>query len=75
MAYSYESSRTSAYSEDLQWMMVWQREALGIRLLQTLAYIDKSTVQGLCSYFLTVVVFASDHTPRKRRLVEILGEF
>ena len=47
MAHSYESNRTSAYSEDLRWRMVWQREALGCTYDQIAANlgVDKSTVQ------------------------------
>ena len=31
METSYESSRTSAYSEDLKWRVIWQSDALGLK--------------------------------------------
>jgi len=31
MAASYEPRRTSAYSEDLRWRIIWQREVLGLK--------------------------------------------
>ena len=43
---SCEPGRTSAYSEDLRWRMVWQREALGLTnhaICRNLS-VDKSTV-------------------------------
>ena len=54
MAHSYEPSRTSAYSEDQRWRMVWQREALGFTYDQIAANlgVDKSTVQRTVQLFL-----------------------
>ena len=46
MAYSCETKRSSAYSDDLRWRMVWQREILG-HGYQTIAQnlnVDASTV-------------------------------
>ena len=53
MARSHEPNRTSAYSEDLRWRMVWQREALGYTYDQitTNLGVDKSTVQRTVQLF------------------------
>jgi len=53
MSGSCESSRTSAYAEDLRWRMVWQREGLGLTLKQISSNlnVDKSTVQRVTSLF------------------------
>ena len=55
MAHSYEPSRTSAYSEDLRWRMVWHREILGFTYDQIAANlgVDKSTVQRTVQLFLS----------------------
>ena len=47
MKTSYEPKRSSAYSEDLRWRMVWQREALGHTYEQISKNlgVDSSTVQ------------------------------
>ena len=50
---SIESSRTSAYSEDLHWRMVWQREALGNsyeEVARSLC-VDKATVWRTVALF------------------------
>ena len=54
MARSYEPNRTSAYSDDLQWRMVWQREALGFTYSQiaTNLGVDKSTAHRTVQLFL-----------------------
>ena len=54
MAHSYEPSRRGAYSDNLRWRMVWQREALGFTYDQIAANlgVDKSTVQRTVQLFL-----------------------
>ncbi len=50
---SCEPGRTSAYSEDLRWRMVWQREALGSAcgvIAQSLS-VDRSTVRRTVELF------------------------
>ena len=52
---SCEPHRTSAYSEDLRWRMVWQVEALGYsheRVAQNVG-VDKSTVSRTLELFLS----------------------
>ena len=46
MATSYESGRTSAYSEDLKWRIVWQSDALGLKQRDIAANlgVDSATV-------------------------------
>ena len=52
---SYEPCRSSAYSEDLRWRVVWQREALGYRYSKIASNlgIDKSTVSRTLQLFYT----------------------
>ena len=55
MASSIDKSRSSAYSEDLRWRMIWQREALGYTyatIAQNLC-VDKSTVSRTINLFHT----------------------
>ena len=50
---SFEPSRSSAYSEDLRWRMVWQKEALGYtctKIAENLC-VDKSTVSRTLTLF------------------------
>lgn len=52
---SCEPGRSSAYSEDMRWRMVWQREALGYtygQIAQNLC-VDKSTVSRTLELFYT----------------------
>ena len=52
---SCEPGRSSAYSEDMRWRMVWQREALGYtygQITQNLC-VDKSTVSRTLELFYT----------------------
>ena len=53
MAFSCEPLRTSAYSEDLRWRMVWQRYALGytFKTIGTNLDVDPSTVQRTVNLF------------------------
>ena len=50
---SIEPARTSAYSEDLRWRMVWQREALGHSYEEVAKNlgVDKATVWRTVSLF------------------------
>lgn len=47
MKTSYEPSRSSAYSEDLRWKVIWQREGLGYTYgeISVTLGVDASTVQ------------------------------
>ena len=50
---SMEKSRSSAYSEDLRWRMIWQKEALGYscaKIAKNLC-VDKSTVSRTLTLF------------------------
>ena len=52
---SYEKKRSSAYSEDMRWRIVWQRDALQYSIFQiaeTLC-VDKSTVSRILKLFHT----------------------
>ena len=62
MKTSYEPKRSSAYSEDLRWRMVWQREALGYTYEQISKNlgVDSSTVQR------TVALFNATGSVQKR---------
>ena len=53
MATSYESSRASAYSNDLRWRMIWQKEVLGLETCQVAANlgVDYSTVWRIVKLF------------------------
>ena len=53
MATSYEPSRTSAYSEDMRWRMVWQVEGLGCTHIQVAKNVgvDRSTVSRTIQLF------------------------
>ena len=52
---SCEPHRSSAYSEDLRWRIVWQREALGVSCseIATNLNIDISTVKRVLQTFAT----------------------
>ena len=62
MSYSCEKGRSSAYSEDLRWRMVWQKEALGKSLTEVSKdlCVDRSTVSRTMSLF-----FASGSVKKK----------
>jgi len=47
---SCEPLRCSAYSEDLRWRMVWQRQALGYTVAKNLG-VDKSTLYRTLQLF------------------------
>ena len=51
-ATSCESKRTSAYSDDLRWRIVWQSEALGLngRQIATNLCVHESTVWRVIEY-------------------------
>ena len=69
---SFEPSRSSAYSEDLRWRMVWQKEALGYtctKIAENLC-VDKSTVSRTLTLFHSTVSQKS-HT-QKEELFESL---
>ena len=50
---SIEPARTSAYSEDLRWRMIWQKEALGLTYEEVAKNlgVDKATVWRTVSLF------------------------
>ena len=50
---SCEPKRTSAYSEDLKWRMVWQREVMGLKLEDVAKNlgVDTSTVSRIMKFF------------------------
>ena len=60
---SCEPGRTSAYSEDLRWRMVWQREAIGLprSVVASNLGVDESTV------FRTLQLFHSTGSVAKRK--------
>ena len=62
MSYSCEKGRSSAYSEDMRWRMVWQKEALGKSLAKVSKNLgmDKSTISRTLSLF-----FASGSLKKK----------
>ena len=62
MKTSYKPKRSSAYSEDLRWRMVWQREALGhtYKQISKNLGVDGSTVQR------TVVLFNATGSVHER---------
>ena len=65
---SFEKSRSSAYSEDLRWRMVWQREALGYtyaKIAENLC-VDKSTVSRTLNFFLTTGSVSKRPYPKER---------
>ena len=65
---SFEKLRGSAYSEDLRWGMVWQREALGYtyaKIAENLCA-DKSTVFRTLNLFLTTGSVSKRPYPKER---------
>ena len=50
---SYETRRTSPYSEDLRWRMIWQREVKGLQVTKvaTNLGVDPSTVSRIVAQF------------------------
>lgn len=62
MKTSYEPSRSSAYSEDLRWRIIWQREGLGYTYgkISVNLGVDASTVQR------TVTLFKNTGSVHKR---------
>ena len=61
-----EPSRSTAYSNDIRWRIVWQREALGLsyRVIAENLNIDRSTstVHRIVRLFQVTATLASDHT-------------
>ena len=53
MATTCEPHRTSPYSEDLRWRMVWQREIRGLKIKQVASNlgVDPATVSRVVSKF------------------------
>ena len=51
--FSYERQRTSPYSEDLRWRIVWQKEALGLKTSEVAARlgVDPRTVRRITRKF------------------------
>ena len=65
---SVERGRTGAYSEDLRWRIVWQREALGKKCKDVAANIgvDSATVSRIVTRFrATGGVVKKSHPPRR----------
>ena len=65
---SCEPTRSSAYSEDLRWRIVWQTEALGLnneKVADNLG-VDKSTVSRIRQRFLTTGSLAKNRYPKER---------
>ena len=65
---SCEPARTSAYSEDLRWRMVWQSELLGYSQ-QTIAQnlgVDQSTVSRTLRLFFTTGSVCKKRYPKER---------
>ena len=65
---SCEPGRTSAYSEDLRWRMVWQREALGKKCKEVAANlcVDPATVSRTVARFReTGLVLKKSHPSRR----------
>ena len=54
---SCESKRTSAYSEDLRWRMVWQREVekLSLKNIASNLSVDASTVYRIVLFYTTII--------------------
>ena len=68
MAQSCEPHRTSAYSEDLRWRMVWQSEALGysqIKVAENLG-VDRSTVSRTMQLFSTTGSVSKKPYPKEQ---------
>ena len=67
MKASYEPARSSAYSDDLRWRMVYQRMALGLTFDQISKNlgVDKSTAQITVTQF-TLGAYISDPIQKKR---------
>ena len=67
MKTSIKPKRSSAYSEDLRWRMVWQREALGYTYEQIAVNLgaDGSTVQR------TVTLFKTTGSVQKRAYLKV----
>ena len=74
---SYEPCRTSAYSEDLKWRIVWQREVLGLKCKDVAVNlgVDSATVSRTVARFReTGGVKKKDHpsTRAYRKLTTVL---
>ena len=70
---SFHKSRSSAYSEDMRWRMVWQREALGYSyadIAQNLC-VDKSTVSRTLNLFRTTGSVAKKPYPEGKAFCKL----
>ena len=65
---SCEASRTSAYSQDLRWRIVWQREALNLSVREVAGNlcVDPSTVSRITTLFRTTGDVAKKPYPSER---------
>ncbi len=65
---SIEKHRTSAYSDDLRWRIIWQKEALGYSCQQIAnnLHIDKSTVSRITTRFCTSGTVSKSKYPKCR---------
>ena len=65
---SCEASRTSAYSHDLRWRIVWQREALNMPVREVAGNlcVDPSTVSRITTLFRTTGDVAKKPYPSER---------
>ena len=65
---SCEASRTSAYSHDLRWRIVWQREALNLSVREVAGNlcVDPSTVSRITTLFRTTGDVAKKPYPSER---------
>ena len=70
---SYEPERTSAYSEDLRWRMVWQREALqyGYDNIGSNLGVDRSTVIRTVALFRATGTVSKKEYPKERAAREL----
>ena len=72
-ATSSEPWRTSAYSEDLRWKMVWQREALGLTYHEIASNlnVDKSTIVRVVKLFQLTGQVSKRQYPNNRAYREL----
>ena len=63
-----ETSRSSAYSEDLRWRIVWQREAMNLSVREVAGNlcVDPSTVSRMTTLFRTTGNVAKKPYPSER---------
>ena len=65
---SIESARSSAYSEDLRWRIIWQQKALGYSCQEVAKNlcIDKSTVSRISHRFLLTGMVSKRKYPKEK---------